>query len=92
MNSHYNFLAHVEQYVKDNPEVAAYIGEYVANGIRKSRAEALERAADMEVALSVAIAKRYNGRDTLILNKLEKWKDRSALKWDETIEMLKEEK
>ena len=89
MTDHTQFLSHVREYVTKNPDVAAFISDHVAFGINESRKQTLERAADMEVALSVAIAARYKGRDNLILSKLEKWNGRSALRWDDTIEMLK---
>jgi len=86
---HRQFLLSVQQYVKDNPESAAYVSEFVANGIDASRRSALERAADMEVALCVAIAARYQSRDEIILSKLEKWNGKAALAWDGAIELLK---
>jgi hypothetical protein len=82
------FLAMVESYIKSDPEAAAYVSDYVAHGLNASRKEALERAADMEVALSVMIAKRFKGRETLVLDKLRKWNGKSALRWDETIDDL----
>lgn len=82
------FLSTVRDYIVKNPEVAAYIFDFVAEGLIESRREILERAADMEVALSVAISSRYKGRADLILSKLKKWRGRSSLVWDETIAML----
>jgi hypothetical protein len=82
------FLELVKAYVEENPEVGAYVSDYVARGIETSRKEVLARAADMEVALAVAIATRYNNRDAIILDKLKTWKDRSSLQWDSTIELL----
>ena len=61
--AHANFLHSVERYVSTNPEVAAYVSDFVARGLDAARKEAMYRAADMETALSVAIAKRYNGRE-----------------------------
>ena len=83
-----SFLYSVKQYVKDNPHVAAYVSDFVAKGLEETLNENRERASDMEVALAVAIEKRYKGREDLILSKLYKWKDRAALRWDRTIEML----
>lgn len=86
------FLEYVSTFVKTNPEVAAYVSDAVADGLDKNRKEALERAADMEVALCVALAKRYNNREALILDKISKWNGKSALRWDDTIKMLEERK
>lgn len=82
------FLALVRDYIKSDPEAAAYVSDHVAHGLNASRQEAMERAADMEVALSVMIAQRYKGRETLVLQKLRKWNGKSALRWDDTINDL----
>lgn len=89
---HMAFLQQVQEYVEKYPEVGAYVSDFVARGIEASRMEAMHRAADMEVALTVALAKRYNGREDLILQKLNKWNGRSAIRWDETISMLEGKK
>lgn len=82
------FLALVAHYVETDPAAAAFIPNAVASGLDASRKQTLERAADMEVALSVALAKRYKGREALILSKLQKWRRAGALCWDETIKRL----
>ena len=82
------FLEFVRDYIKKDPEAAAYVSDQVAAGINASRRQALERAADMEVALSVMIAKRYNSREELVLDKLTKWNGKSSLKWDGVIQDL----
>lgn len=71
------FLAYVRNYVAANPEVGAYINDMVAQGINDSRKDALNRAADMETALCVALAKRYNGREEFILSTLKKWQGKA---------------
>jgi hypothetical protein len=88
MINHSVFLEYVHAYVKDYPEVAAYISNTVADGINESRREVLHRAADMEAALAVCIAARYKNRDALILSKLKQWEGKSAINWKSTIEML----
>lgn len=85
---HESFLRNIESYVTKNPEVGAYVSDFVARGIEASRKEALERACDMEVALSVAIAKRWKGREELILSKLKKWNGASSLRWDDVISTM----
>jgi len=85
---HCEFLRYVQQYITEKPEAAAYVSEYVAKGIYASRQSALERAADMEAALSVMIAKRYQGREEFVLSKLRKWNGASSLRWDDIISML----
>ena len=92
MIQHAQFLAGVEDYIAKHPKVGAYVSDAVARGIEASRKQALERAADMEVALAVMIAKRYNGREQFVLDKLKKWNSKSALRWDDTIAMLEASK
>ena len=43
----------------------------------------------MEVALSVALAKRFKNGNEVILSKLEKWNPKASLRWDSTIELLR---
>ena len=85
---HQAFLRNVRAYIEANPDAAAYVSDYVARGIQASRMSVMERAADMEVALSVAIAKRWKGRESLILSKLKKWNGKSSLPWDDEIKAL----
>ena len=82
------FLALVREYIKSDPEAAAYVSDHVARGLNASRVDALERAADMEIALVVMLAKRYKGREELVLSKLRKWNGKSSVNWDSTIEQL----
>ena len=91
MNEHSEFYWYVQSYIEKNPECGAYVSDYVAKGIDKSRTEAMQRAADMETALTVALAKKFRKPNELILNKLEKWQGKSALNWAATIEYLKKE-
>ena len=89
MNEHSEFYWHVQSYIEKNPECGAYVSDFVAKGIEKSRKQANERAADMEVALCVALAKKFKNGNEVILSKLEKWNPRSSLRWDSTIDLLK---
>jgi len=89
MNEHSEFYWYVQSYIEKNPECGAYVSDYVAKGIEKSRLEAMQRAADMETALTVALAKKFKKPNELILSKLEKWQGKSALNWTATIESLR---
>ena len=89
MNEHIEFYTYVQSYIENNPECGAYVSDFVAKGIEKSRVEAMQRAADMEVALTVALAKKFKKPDELILSKLEKWQGKSALNWASTIDELR---
>lgn len=76
------FLAYVRNYIEKDPEAAAHVADYVQEGIRAKLQQTMERAADMEVALSVLAAKRYKGADALVISKLKKWEGKTALLWD----------
>jgi len=89
MNEHYEFYLYVQSYIEKNPECGAYVSDFVAKGIEKARKQANERAADMEVALCVALAKRFKNSNDVILSKLEKWNSKASLRWDDTIELLR---
>ncbi len=88
MTNHSAFLSYVQNYVKDNPDVSPYVSDHVARGLNSYLLDVMERATDMEVALSACIAQRFKGRNDFILSKLKKWNGRSALQWDGTIEMM----
>ena len=89
MNEHYEFYLYIQSYIEKNPECGAYVSDFVAKGIEKARKQANERAADMEAALSVALAKRFKNGNEVILSKLEKWNTKASLRWDSTIELLR---
>jgi len=76
------FLEGVRRYIKKDPEAAAHVADYVQAGLREALDKAHERAADMEVALSVLATKRYKGADILVKQKLEKWKGKTSLEWN----------
>ena len=76
------FLAYVKSYIESDPEAAAYVAHHVQAGLRAALSKANERAADMEVALSVLAAKRYKGADALVKDKLSKWNGKTARCWD----------
>ena len=85
----YAFLKGVARYIERRPEVGAYVSDFVAKGIDAARKEAMNRAADFEVALSFALAKRNRKQnDKWIYEKLLKWGGKSALRWDCVIDGL----
>lgn len=85
---HSRFLIGVQAYIEENPEVAGQISDYVTMGLQTALNQQRERAADMEVALSVAIAQRWKNRESLIVSKLKKWVGKSSVPWESTIELL----
>lgn len=89
MNEHYEFYLYIQSYIEKNPECGAYVSDFVAKGIEKARKQANERAADMEVALSVALAKKFKNGNDVILDKLQKWNSKCSLRWDDTIDLLR---
>lgn len=76
------FLDFVRDYVKHDPEVAAYIADNVQIGLRNALSEAKERAADMEAALAISMAKRMSGVKEAVCAKLEKWEGKTSNRWD----------
>jgi hypothetical protein len=88
MKDHSNFLLSIQAYVKEYPEVAGNISDFVVKGISEARREDMERAADMEAALLFSVTKNMKDKDSFILGKLNKWKDKSVCNWTSTIEML----
>jgi hypothetical protein len=82
------FLSYVRNYVSTHPEVAAYVQQHVAAGISDSLTEAMQRAADMETALALALSRKYGGSEALIADMIKKWEHRAALKWDWAVEKL----
>ena len=79
------FLSLVAEYVKRDPESAAYVAEAARQGVSNALNEANARACDMETALAVALARRYKGADALIHDKLKKWDGRTALNWSHVL-------
>lgn len=77
-----DFLEGVRRYIEKDPEAAAHIADYTQAGLRAALDQVNERAADMEVALSVLATKRYKGADALVKQKLEKWEGKTSLAWD----------
>jgi hypothetical protein len=76
-----NFLKYVRDYVTADPEAAPYVAQAASAGVSAALREALHRAADMETALAVAIAKRHKGADALIHDKLKQWEGKTSLNW-----------
>lgn len=83
------FLFFVRQYVAEHPEVAAHVADQARIGLQEALSKAYERAADMEVALVAATAKRLNNANNVIVEKLEKWKGKTACRWDDFVAELK---
>lgn len=92
MKDHDQFLDAVTAYVCRHPEVSAYVTDAVAAGLKTALESTRQRAADMEVALAMPMAKRgKKNADKVILAKLSHWEGKTSLQWDETIKMLKGE-
>jgi len=76
------FLSFVRDYVERHPECGARVAAYAQAGVDAALAKAYERAADMEVALVVAVSKKWKGGDKVILDKLKKWEGKTSCRWD----------
>lgn len=55
------FLNVVRNYVASDPGAAPYVTQAASAGVDDALREAVNRASDMEVALAVAISRRYKG-------------------------------
>lgn len=77
------FIRLVEAYCEKDPEAITEVGEAARRGINKRMHAMAERAADMEVALAAALAKRNRRvHDKIIEQKIERWRGESSLRWD----------
>jgi hypothetical protein len=84
------FLLEVEHRAKD-PETARAIINFAITGMHNKAVENREHAIDMETVACVALNHRlFKDGSRLIVDKLEKWKHRNGLRWDDHIEKLKE--
>ena len=75
------FLQAVAEYIASDPEAAPLVVQAASRGLHEALYETSRRAADMETALAVALAKRHKGADALIHDKLKKWEGKTALNW-----------
>jgi len=84
------FLSEVARRSQDPTMMRSIINSAIGGCEYNSR-KACEQAADMEVVASMAMNNRlFKGNEKFLAEKLEKWKDRSALRWDDQIAKLKE--
>ena len=79
------FLELVRSYVEHDPECAPMVTEFARRGVSAALDAANRRATDMEVALAVALAKRYKNADEVIRDKLSTWEGKTALNWSKLL-------
>lgn len=77
------FLSGVKQYVENDPEIMPFLLNALTQGLSAALSSVKERAADMEVVAAILLNKRYKNRDQLIKSKLEKWKGKCSLNWED---------
>lgn len=78
---HTPFYAAIEQYIRDNPEAAAHVADFVQAGLTQALDEARSRAADMEVALALSLNSQRSKLNEILLSKLRKWQGKTSLEW-----------
>lgn len=84
------FLSEVAKRSRD-PNMMRSIINSAIGGCEYTARQACEQAADMEVVASMALNTRlFKGNENFLAQKLEKWKHRTALRWDDQIAKLKE--
>lgn len=81
------FLKAVAEFIKHDPEAAAYVSQFVQAGLHNALTENACRAADMESALMMVINKK--SIPSFVEEKLLKWKDKTSLNWDWILEKNK---
>ena len=75
------FLTLVRTYIESDPEAAPHVANHVQAGLSAVLAETRQRAADMESALALTLARRGPvGPSTR--QYLERWKGKTTLRWD----------
>ena len=87
-SEHQVFLAGVSAYISVNPEAAAYVSDFVADGLEHSRRNLLRRAADMEALVAVLVTRRHRTHNAFVRDTLAKWENRSSLEWGSTIKAM----
>jgi hypothetical protein len=91
MNEHQIFLKHVQNYVANNPEVAAQVTAFVTNGVQDALRINREKSADMEASLCLLLTttpKTKASNEKFILNNLIKWKENTSINFDMIIKNL----
>jgi len=74
-----------------NPQMMRSIINSAIGGCERAARLACEQAADMEVVASMAMNTRlFKGNEKFLADKLNKWKNKTALRWDDQIAKLKE--
>ena len=85
-------LNQVAQHSKD-PEMLLKILQAIVHGITTEAQESRKHAIDMEVIASMAVnTKLFRGNESFIADKIEKWKHRNGLRWDDQIKELRKNK
>jgi phage shock protein A len=89
-DSDIKFIMALKVYVQQKPHMVSALVEVIQDGITSAFKEASERAADMETTAAMALnARLFKGNETFIADKLEKWKGKTALRWDDQLAALR---
>ena len=84
------FLLEVAHRSKD-PVMMQSIVLSAINGMKRGAEEVRSHAVDMETVACVALNHRlFKDGSRLMIDKLEKWKHRNGLRWDDQIKALRE--
>ena len=83
------FLREVAKRSEDRTMMQSIILSAIG-GLENSAREAHVRAADMEVVASMALNTRlFKGNELFLAQKLERWQDKTTLRWDDQIKKLR---
>ena len=83
------FLIMIRDHVKERPNVAAHISDYVQSGLEQHIDNLYARLSDMETIALIACSKKFDGSEELIIDKIESIKNKTSFKWDGFIEDIK---
>lgn len=84
------FIVQLKNYVRQKPQMVSALVEVIQDGITEALKEATERAADMESVAAMALHnKLFKGNELFIADRIEKWRGRCSIKWDDTLAKLR---
>jgi len=82
IKDHSHFYEYIKRYVAENPECAAHVSNYVADGISEALKKERESCRDWEHGLFVMLYKNYPDSKNVVNSIVEKNKGKGWLNWD----------
>lgn len=80
---HSKFLGEVQDYIKENPEVAPHVLSAMSQGISDALKETKERAAEYESVVANIFYNQPNRKfDSFADSVIRKWRNKGSCRWD----------